>query len=221
LIFLQRALDLILPKLAKVIQNLQEFALKYKDLPTLGFTHYQPAQLITVGKRAAQWIQELMMDLEDIETVREKLQFRGAQGTTGSQATFLELFEGDADKIVRLNEILCKKAGFPSTYAISTQTYTRKVDLRVANAVCALGATAERICSDIRHLANLKEMEEPFEKNQIGSSAMAYKRNPMRSERITALGRKLARLPANFTATFETQWFERTLDDSEFALTQP
>jgi adenylosuccinate lyase len=214
LIFLQRALDLLTPKLAKVIQNLQEFALKYKDMPTLGFTHYQPAQLITVGKRAAQWIQELLMDLEDIETVREKLQFRGAQGTTGSQATFLELFEGDADKIVRLNEILCKKAGFPSTYAISTQTYTRKVDLRVANAVCALGATAERICSDIRHLANLKEMEEPFEKSQIGSSAMAYKRNPMRSERITALGRKLARLPANFTATFETQWFERTLDDS-------
>ncbi|KAK3295983.1 L-Aspartase-like protein [Chaetomium fimeti] len=214
LIFMRRALDLILPKLAKVIQNLQEFALKYKDMPTLGFTHYQPAQLITVGKRAAQWIQELMMDLEDIETVREKLQFRGAQGTTGSQATFLELFEGDASKIVRLNEILCKKAGFSSTYAISTQTYTRKVDLRVANAVCALGATAERICSDIRHLANLKEMEEPFEKSQIGSSAMAYKRNPMRSERITALGRKLARLPANFTATFETQWFERTLDDS-------
>ncbi|KAJ4304418.1 adenylosuccinase ade13 [Collariella sp. IMI 366227] len=214
LIFQQRALDLILPKLAKVIQNLQQFALQYKDMPVLGFTHYQPAQLITVGKRAAQWIQELMMDLEDIETVREKLQFRGAQGTTGSQATFLELFEGDANKIVELNEILCKKAGFPSAYAISTQTYTRKVDLRVANAVCALGATAERICSDIRHLANLKEMEEPFEKSQIGSSAMAYKRNPMRSERITALGRKLARLPANFTATFETQWFERTLDDS-------
>ncbi|KAL2188748.1 Adenylosuccinate lyase [Thermothelomyces heterothallicus CBS 203.75] len=188
LIFIKRALDLILPKLAKVIQNLQEFALKYKDMPTLGFTHYQPAQLITVGKRAAQWIQELMMDLEDIETVRERLQFRGAQGTTGSQATFLELFNGDASKIVKLNE----------------------VDLRVANAVCALGATAERICSDIRHLANLKEMEEPFEKSQIGSSAMAYKRNPMRSERITALGRKLARLPANFTATFETQWFERT-----------
>ncbi|KXX74320.1 Adenylosuccinate lyase [Madurella mycetomatis] len=214
LIFQKRALDLILPKLAKVIQNLQEFALKYKDMPTLGFTHYQPAQLITVGKRAAQWIQELMMDLEDIETVRERLQFRGAQGTTGSQATFLELFEGDSDKITKLNEILCKKAGFSSTYAISTQTYTRKVDLRVANAVCALGATAERICSDIRHLANLKEMEEPFEKSQIGSSAMAYKRNPMRSERIAALGRKLARLPANFTATFETQWFERTLDDS-------
>jgi len=154
------------------------------------------------------------MDLEDIETVRERLQFRGAQGTTGSQATFLELFNGDADKIKELNKILCKKAGFPSAYAISTQTYTRKVDLRVANAVCALGATAERICGDIRHLANLKEMEEPFEKSQIGSSAMAYKRNPMRSERITALGRKLARLPADFTATFEAQWFERTLDDS-------
>ncbi|KAK3692726.1 adenylosuccinate lyase-like protein [Podospora appendiculata] len=214
LIFQQRALDLILPKLAKVIQNLQTFAMEYKDMPVLGFTHYQPAQLITVGKRATQWIQELMMDLEDIETVRAGLKFRGAQGTTGSQATFLELFEGDADKIKQLNAILCKKAGFPSAYPISTQTYSRKVDLRVANAVCALGATAQRICSDIRHLANLKEMEEPFEKSQIGSSAMAYKRNPMRCERITALGRKLARLPANFTATFEGQWFERTLDDS-------
>ncbi|KAM7192551.1 adenylosuccinate lyase [Rhypophila sp. PSN 637] len=214
LIFLQRALDLILPKLAKVIQNLREFAIKYKDMPVLGFTHYQPAQLITVGKRAAQWIQELMMDLEDIETVRERLQFRGAQGTTGSQATFLELFEGNADKIVELNKILCQKAGFRSAYPISTQTYTRKVDLRVANAVCALGATAERICGDIRHLANLKEMEEPFEKSQIGSSAMAYKRNPMRCERITALARKLRGLPANFANTFSAQWFERTLDDS-------
>ncbi|KAK3340259.1 adenylosuccinate lyase [Neurospora tetraspora] len=214
LIFIQKALDLILPKLAKVIQNLKEFALKYKDTPTLGFTHYQPAQLITIGKRACQWIQELVMDLEDIETVRERLQFRGAQGTTGSQATFLELFEGNADKIVELNKILCQKAGFPSTYPISTQTYTRKVDLRVANAVCALGATAERIASDIRHLANLKEMEEPFEKSQIGSSAMAYKRNPMRSERIAALSRKLANLPVNFSNTFKAQWFERTLDDS-------
>ncbi|KAJ4407258.1 adenylosuccinase ade13 [Neurospora sp. IMI 360204] len=214
LIFIQKALDLILPKLAKVIQNLKEFALKHKDTPTLGFTHYQPAQLITIGKRACQWIQELVMDLEDIETVRERLQFRGAQGTTGSQATFLELFEGNADKIVELNKILCQKAGFPSTYPISTQTYTRKVDLRVANAVCALGATAERITSDIRHLANLKEMEEPFEKSQIGSSAMAYKRNPMRSERIAALSRKLANLPVNFSNTFKAQWFERTLDDS-------
>ncbi|KAK3322365.1 L-Aspartase-like protein [Apodospora peruviana] len=214
LIFIQRALDLILPKIAKVVQNLQAFALEYKDMPVLGFTHYQPAQLITVGKRAAQWIQELLMDLEDIETVRERLQFRGAQGTTGSQATFLELFEGDADKIVQLNKILCKKAGFPSTYPISTQTYTRKVDLRVANVVCALGATVERICADIRHLANLKEMEEPFEKSQIGSSAMAYKRNPMRCERITALGRALRGLPANFANTFAQQWFERTLDDS-------
>ncbi|CCC12288.1 unnamed protein product [Sordaria macrospora k-hell] len=197
LIFIQKALDLILPKLAKVIQNLKEFALKYKDTPTLGFTHYQPAQLITIGKRACQWIQELVMDLEDIET-----------------ATFLELFDGNADKIVELNKVLCKKAGFPSAYPISTQTYTRKVDLRVANAVCALGATAERIAADIRHLANLKEMEEPFEKSQIGSSAMAYKRNPMRSERIAALSRKLANLPVNFSNTFKAQWFERTLDDS-------
>lgn len=214
LIFTARALDLILPKIAKVIDNLSQFAMLYKDTPTLGFTHLQPAQLITVGKRAAQWMQELVMDLEDVEHVRSQLLFRGAQGTTGTQASFLEIFQGDAAKIKALNAALCAKAGFPGCYAVSTQTYTRKVDLRVAQAVCALGATAQRIGSDLRHLAHMKEVEEPFEKGQIGSSAMAYKRNPMRSERVCALGRKLARLPADFAATYETQWFERTLDDS-------
>jgi adenylosuccinate lyase len=146
------AIDLLLPKLAKVIHNLANFADKYKDVPTLGFTHMQPAQLITVGKRAASWAQSLAMDLEDIELVREALRFRGAQGTTGTQASFLEIFNGQGDKIDELNSILCKKAGFPSCYDISTQTYTRKVDLRVANAICGLGATVQQITSDIRHL---------------------------------------------------------------------
>ncbi|XDG05812.1 hypothetical protein ABKA04_005427 [Annulohypoxylon sp. FPYF3050] len=227
LILIREAMDLLLPKLAKVIKyvtrrmilaaypiNLSNFAKQWKDEPTLGYTHYQPAQLITVGKRAAQWIQELVMDLEDIEHVRKELQFRGGQGTTGTQASFLELFGGDESKVDQLNVLLCKKAGFPGCYSISTQTYTRKVDLRVANAIAGLGATAQRITSDIRHLANLKELEEPFEKDQIGSSAMAYKRNPMRSERICSLGRKLASLPVNFSNTFSAQWLERSLDDS-------
>ncbi|SPO02154.1 probable adenylosuccinate lyase [Cephalotrichum gorgonifer] len=214
LIFIRDGLNLLLPKLAKVIQNLQTFALKYKDLPTLGFTHFQAAQPITVGKRAAQWIQELVMDLEDIEHVRDQLRFRGAMGTTGTQASFMAIFNSDGEKIDQLNEKLCQKAGFPGVYTVSTQTYTRKVDLRVANALSAFGATAQRIAIDIRHLAHMKEIEEPFEKDQIGSSAMAYKRNPMRSERITALGRELQNRNANAAQTFAGQWFERTLDDS-------
>ncbi|KAL2221507.1 adenylosuccinate lyase [Thermoascus aurantiacus ATCC 26904] len=214
LIFMRDALDLILPKLAKVIHNLKQFALKYKDLPTLGFTHYQAAQAISVGRRAAQWIQDLVMDLEDIEYVRAGLKFRGAQGTTGTQASFMEIFHNDASKIDRLNEILCEKAGFPGCYEISTQTYTRKVDLRIANALSSLGASAVRIATDIRHLAHDKVLEEPFEADQIGSSAMAYKRNPMRSERICSLGRKLSNISANFSETFSSQWLERTLDDS-------
>lgn len=182
-------------------------------MPTLGYTHYQPAQLITVGRRAAQWVQDLIMDLEDIEKVRSDLRFRGAQGTTGTQASFLELFK-NGSKIDELNEILCKKAGFPKCYTISTQTYSRKVDLRVANALSAFGATVQKIGSDIRHLASQKEIEEPFEKDQIGSSAMAYKRNPMRCERICGLGRHLANLNKDCSDTFSSQWFERTLDDS-------
>lgn len=172
LIFIKQGLDLLLPKLAKVITNLRAFALKHKDLPTLGFTHFQPAQPITVGKRACQWIQDLLLDLRNLTRARDDLEFRGAMGTTGTQASFLEIFHGDGDKIDRLNELLCEKAGFPSTYAVSTQTYTRKVDLNVSQALAGLGATAQRIATDIRHLANLKEIEEPFEKDQIGSSAM-------------------------------------------------
>ncbi|KAK2873470.1 hypothetical protein FQN49_002345 [Arthroderma sp. PD_2] len=214
LIFIRDALDLILPKLAKVIHNLTQFAIKYKDLPALGFTHYQAAQAITLGRRGAQWLQDLVMDLEDIEYVRAGLKFRGAQGTTGTQASFMEIFHNDASKIDKLNEKLCEKAGFSSCYDISTQTYTRKVDLRIANALAALGATAVRIATDLRHLAHDKVMEEPFEKDQIGSSAMAYKRNPMRSERICSIGRKLSNVSANFSETFSGQWLERTLDDS-------
>ncbi|KAK8136439.1 hypothetical protein PG984_004379 [Apiospora sp. TS-2023a] len=214
LILMKNALELILPKLAKVIYNLKSFALEWKDEPTLGYTHYQPAQMITVGKRACQWTQMLMMDLENIERVYQDLKFRGAQGTTGTQASFMEIFDNDAEKVDRLNEILCQKAGFPSCYDISYQTYPRKVDLNIANAVAGLGATVMQITGDIRHLANMKELEEPFSKDQIGSSAMAYKRNPMLSERIASLGRKLASLPINFMNTMSVQWMERSLDDS-------
>ena len=208
------AMDLLIPKLAKVISNLSAFALQWKSEPTLAYTHLQPAQLITVGKRAAQWAQDLLFDLEALEHVREGLQFRGAQGTTGTQASFLEIFGGDSKKCDELNALLCKKAGFPGCYAISTQTYTRKVDLIIANAIAGLGASAQKITGDIRHLAAWKELEEPFEKDQIGSSAMAYKRNPMRSERIYALSRELMSKPASFANTLSDQWMERTLDDS-------
>lgn len=171
-------MDLLLPKLAKVISKLAKFAVEWKAMPTLAYTHLQPAQLITVGKRAAQWAQDLMLDLESIEHVRDGLKFRGAQGTTGTQASFLEIFNGDASKCDRLNELLCKKAGFSDCYDVSTQTYTRKVDLIIANAIAGLGATTQKICGDIRHLAAWKEMEEPFEKDQIGSSAMVRNSEP-------------------------------------------
>ncbi|KAI0431887.1 L-Aspartase-like protein [Xylaria sp. FL1042] len=214
LVIMRDALDILLNRLAKVIWNLSNFAMKWKEEPTLAYTHLQPAQLITVGKRAAQWIQDLMFDLKAIEQVRSDLKFRGAQGTTGTQASFLEIFQGDSSKCDQLNALLCTKLGFPSCYDISTQTYTRKVDLMIANAVAGLGATAQKICGDIRHLANWKEIEEPFEQNQIGSSAMAYKRNPMRSERVYSLARELMSKPANFANTLSDQWAERTLDDS-------
>ncbi|TGJ83942.1 hypothetical protein E0Z10_g4811 [Xylaria hypoxylon] len=204
LVIMRDALDILLNKLAKVIWNLSNFALKWKEEPTLAYTHLQPAQLITVGKRAAQWIQDLMFDLRAIEQVRSDLKFRGAQ----------EIFQGDTSKCDQLNALLCTKLGFPSCYDISTQTYTRKVDLIIANAISGLGATAQKMCGDIRHLANWKEIEEPFEANQIGSSAMAYKRNPMRSERVYSLARELMSKPANFANTLSDQWAERTLDDS-------
>ncbi|KAG5940091.1 hypothetical protein E4U60_000651 [Claviceps pazoutovae] len=214
LILMRDALDILLNKLAKVISNLAAFANQWKSEPTLAYTHFQSAQPITVGRRAAQWAQDLMMDLEAIEAVRSGLRFRGAQGTTGTQASFLEIFQGDHTKCDRLNELLCEKFGFPACYDISTQTYTRKVDLIVANAVAGLAASAHKICSDIRLLASNKEIEEPKEASQIGSSAMPYKRNPMRSERICSLSRALMAKPTSFANTMSTQWFERTLDDS-------
>lgn len=180
LILMRDALDLLSKKLAKVIANLSAFALKWKTEPTLAYTHLQAAQLITVGKRAAQWAQDLMLDLHQIETVKEELLFRGAQGTTGTQASFLEVFQGDEAKCDQLNVLLCEKFGFKACYDVSTQTYTRKVDLIVGNAVAGLGSSAQKITGDIRHLAHWKEIEEPFESSQIGSSAMAYKRNPVR-----------------------------------------
>ncbi|RKU49688.1 adenylosuccinase ade13 [Coniochaeta pulveracea] len=214
LILMRDALDLLSKKLAKVISNLSAFALKWKAEPTLAYTHLQAAQLITVGKRAAQWAQDLMLDLHSIEQVRKELHFRGAQGTTGTQASFLEIFQGDSAKCDKLNELLCEKFGFPGCYDVSTQTYTRKVDLIVANAVCGIGSSAQKIAGDIRHLAHWKEIEEPWESSQIGSSAMAYKRNPMRSERIYSLSRELLSKPATFANTHADQWCERTLDDS-------
>lgn len=214
LIFLRDGLSLLLPKLAKCIRRLSDFASEYKALPCLGFTHGQPAQCITVGRRATQWIESLLMDLRNLERARSDLRFRGVKGTTGTQASFLELFHGDHQKVKQLDELVTKKAGFNKRSIVSVQTYNRKIDFDIANVLASFGTTCEHIGTDIRHLAMLKELEEPFEKDQIGSSAMAYKRNPMRSERMCSLGRKLATLPAGFGATYAHQWFERSLDDS-------
>lgn len=214
LLFLRKGLDMLLPKLAVAIQKLSTFAYEYKDLPCLGYTHGQPAQLITVGKRVCGWIQDLLMDLRNLERARGDLRFRGAKGTTGTQASFLAIFGGDAAKAKKLDEIVTRKSGFQSVYSISSQTYTRKVDVDIANAFASFAATCQHIGGDIRHLAMLKEMEEPFEKDQIGSSAMAYKRNPMRSERICSLGRHLANQNKDPTDTYAAQWLERSLDDS-------
>ncbi|KAL1851598.1 adenylosuccinase ade13 [Paecilomyces lecythidis] len=214
LIILREGLDILIPKLAVVIDRLTNFAREYKDLPCLGFTHGQPAQLVTVGKRACLWIQDLLMDLRNLERARSDLRFRGVKGTTGTQASFLQIFKGNHDKVERLDELVTEKAGFESAFTISSQTYSRKIDVDVGNALGSFGATCERIGIDIRHLAMLKELEEPFEKDQIGSSAMAYKRNPMRSERLCALGRHLQNLPKDAIDTYSAQWFERSLDDS-------
>uniref|UniRef100_A0A8C4L8D9 Adenylosuccinate lyase n=1 Tax=Equus asinus TaxID=9793 RepID=A0A8C4L8D9_EQUAS len=214
LIILRNALDLLLPKLARVISRLADFAKERADLPTLGFTHFQPAQLTTVGKRCCLWIQDLCMDLQNLNRVRDDLRFRGVKGTTGTQASFLELFEGDHQKVEQLDKMVTEKAGFKRAFIITGQTYTRKVDIEVLSVLASLGASVHKICTDIRLLANLKEMEEPFEKQQIGSSAMAYKRNPMRSERCCSLARHLMTLIMDPLQTASVQWFERTLDDS-------
>ena len=197
-----------------VIDDLSKFAMKYKDLPTLAFTHFQPAQPTTVGKRATLWIQEFLMDLADLEYVSDSLRLLGSKGTTGTQASFMELFGGDEEKVKALDKLIAKKMGFEGCYPVSGQTYSRKVDTRVMNVLAGIAASAHKMSNDIRLLQHLKEVEEPFEKNQIGSSAMAYKRNPMRSERIASLSRYVMIDALNPAITSATQWFERTLDDS-------
>lgn len=214
LIFLKEGLNLLIGSLSVVISRFAAFAKQYKDLPTLGFTHYQPAQLTTVGKRATLWIQELLWDLRNIKRARDDLGFRGVKGTTGTQASFLTLFDGDHRKVQLLDKLVTKLSGFPFAYPVTSQTYSRKVDIDVLAPLASLGATAHKIATDIRLLANLKEVEEPFESTQIGSSAMAYKRNPMRCERVCSLARHLMVIHQNTLMTASTQWFERTLDDS-------
>uniref|UniRef100_A0AAX7T4Z3 Adenylosuccinate lyase n=1 Tax=Astatotilapia calliptera TaxID=8154 RepID=A0AAX7T4Z3_ASTCA len=201
-------------QLARVIDRLANFAEEYADLPTLGFTHFQPAQLTTVGKRACLWLQDLVMDVRNLERARDDLRFRGVKGTTGTQASFLQLFQGDHDKVVELDKMVTEMAGFKKAYLVTGQTYSRKVDIDCLSRLASLGASVHKICTDIRLLANLKEIEEPFEKEQIGSSAMPYKRNPMRAERCCSLARHLIALVADPLQTASVQWLERTLDDS-------
>ena len=214
IIVMTEALKLVKKKLVNVIAELSAFADKYKDQPTLAFTHFQPAQPTTVGKRATLWTQEFLMDLEDLEYVMSTLKLLGSKGTTGTQASFLELFEGDQETIDKIDPMIAEKMGFKECYPVSGQTYSRKVDTRVANILAGIAASAHKMSNDIRLLQHLKEVEEPFEKSQIGSSAMAYKRNPMRSERIASLSRYVMVDALNPAITSATQWFERTLDDS-------
>ncbi len=214
IILMKEALMLVRRKLLNVVNNLALFADKYKSVPTLAFTHFQPAQPTTVGKRATLWLQEFLMDLEDVDYVLGSLKLLGCKGTTGSQASFMELFENDLEKVSRLDSIIAAKMGFRECYPVSGQTYSRKVDTRVMNAVAGIAASAHKMSNDIRLLQHLKEVEEPFESTQIGSSAMAYKRNPMRSERIASLSRYVIIDALNPAITSALQWFERTLDDS-------
>lgn len=213
-IIMRDALKVIRRKLINVIAQLSGFAMKYKDMPCLAYTHLQPAQLTTVGKRATLWTNELLMDLKEIERRISDLQLLGSKGTTGTQASFMELFEGDTDKIKQLEQMIAEEMGFESCVPVSGQTYSRKVDSFVVNALAGIAQSCSKFSNDMRILQSFKEMEEPFEKSQIGSSAMAYKRNPMRSERITSLSRYLMTDVLNPAFTAGTQWFERTLDDS-------
>ena len=214
IIVMTEALKLVRKKLVNVIAELSAFADKYKEQPTLAFTHFQPAQPTTVGKRATLWTQEFLLDLEDLEYVLGTMKLLGSKGTTGTQASFLELFDGDQETIDKIDPMIAKKMGFKECYPVSGQTYSRKVDTRVANILAGIAASAHKMSNDIRLLQHLKEVEEPFEKSQIGSSAMAYKRNPMRSERIASLSRYVMVDAFNPAITSATQWFERTLDDS-------
>lgn len=208
------ALALIKKRLVKLISILSRFADQYKDLPTLGFTHFQPAQPTTVGKRACLWIQDFIFDLESLEDFLQRKRLRGVKGTTGTQASFLELFDGDYEKVKRLDKMVVKKMGYDDVFAVTGQTYSRKFDSQLVNILAGIAQSATKFSNDIRLLQHLKEIEEPFEKNQIGSSAMAYKRNPMRSERIASLARYIIADMINPAMTVSGQWFERTLDDS-------
>ena len=213
-IIMTEALKLVKKKVVNVINELSKFAMEYKALPTLAITHFQPAQPTTVGKRATLWMMELIMDLEDINYTLDNMKLLGCKGTTGTQASFKELFEGDTEKIQKVDQLIAQKMGFDSTFPVSGQTYSRKLDTKVVNVLAGIAASAHKFSNDIRLLQHLKEVEEPFEKNQIGSSAMAYKRNPMRSERIASLARFVMVDAMNPAITSATQWFERTLDDS-------
>ena len=213
-IMLDDAMGIVLKKLVNVMDKLKKFALAYKDMPTLGFTHLQPAQLTTVGKRATLWLQDLEMDYVNLIHAKAHIKLRGVKGTTGTQASFLELFDGDEDKVKKLQELVVQKMGYDKVYGVTGQTYPRKLDYNILCVLSQIAQSAYKFSNDIRILQNMKEIEEPFGKNQIGSSAMAYKRNPMRSERIGGLARYVLSLPMNSAITASTQWFERTLDDS-------
>ena len=213
-IIMRDALLLIKKKIVAVLNNLKRFALEYKDMPTLGFTHFQPAQLTTVGKRATLWMQDLVMDMENIDFLLSTLKLRGVKGTTGTQASFMNLFEGDEEKVKALDKIVAEKMGFKKSFGVTGQTYPRKLDSIILNTLSEIAQSAYKFSNDLRLLQSMKEIEEPFEKNQIGSSAMAYKRNPMRSERMGALARYVIVDALNPAITASTQWFERTLDDS-------
>ena len=214
LIIMTEALKLVRKKLINVIANLADFSEKYKAMPALGFTHFQPAQPTTVGKRATLWLHDLVLDLDDLDHVLDNMKLLGSKGTTGTQASFLELFDGDLEKVKKIDGLIAEKMGFDGCYPVSGQTYSRKIDSRVLNVLAGIAQSAHKFSNDIRLLQHLKEIEEPFEKNQIGSSAMAYKRNPMRSERIAALSNFVIAGSLNPAITSSTQWFERTLDDS-------
>jgi adenylosuccinate lyase len=213
-ILMKEALLLLKKKLANAIKALSEFCMKYKDMPALGYTHYQPAQLTTVGKRAALWLQDLVMDYEEINHVITLVKLRGVKGTTGTQASFMSLFDNDSEKVKKLEQLVVEKMGFHDSFKLTGQTYTRKVDFYVLSALSGIAQSLHKATNDIRILQSQKEIEEPFEKNQIGSSAMAYKRNPMRSERIASLARFIMSNEANMANTAAVQWLERTLDDS-------
>lgn len=214
LIIMRDGLEILLKKLVNVMDKLKAFAMKYRDLPTLGFTHLQPAQLTTVGKRATLWLQDLMLDYENLQNLLAHFRLRGVKGTTGTQASFLDLFDGDAEKVKELERRVVKKMGYDRVYGVTGQTYPRKFDYNVLCVLSQIAQSAYKFSNDIRILQNMKEVEEPFEKSQIGSSAMAYKRNPMRCERMGSLARYMLSLPTNSAVTASTQWFERTLDDS-------